>query len=91
MSYNITAHTKRKAAALGVTVKPSQNKGKKIDVFKGGEKVASVGALGYKDYGTFLKEDKELAERRKKAYHVRHAKDEKVVGSPGYYAAKLLW
>jgi hypothetical protein len=91
MSYDITAYTKRKAAQLGVVVKPSQNKGKKIDVYKGDKKVASVGALGYKDYGTFLKEDKELAERRKKAYHIRHAKDEKVVGSPGYYAAKLLW
>jgi hypothetical protein len=91
MSYNITAHTKRKAAALGVTVKPSQNKGKKIDVYKGDKKVASVGALGYKDYGTFLKEDKELAERRKKAYHDRHGKNEKVVGSPAYWAGKLLW
>ena len=91
MPYDITAYTKRKAAALGVTVKPSQNKGKKIDVYKGDKKVASVGALGYKDYPHFLQEDKALAEKRKKAYHDRHAKDEKVVGSPGYYAAKLLW
>lgn len=91
MAYDITAYTKRKAAALGVTVKPSQVKGKKIDVFKGDKKVASVGALGYSDYPHFLKQDKELAERRKKAYHTRHAKDEKVVGSPGYYASRLLW
>ena len=32
-----------------------KNEGKKIDVFKGGVKVASVGGAGYKDYPTYMK------------------------------------
>jgi hypothetical protein len=52
MSYKITEYTKEQAKKLGVTVKPSTNKNKKIDVFKGGEKIASVGGAGYADYPT---------------------------------------
>ena len=47
--YRIKPYTKRQAKKLGVTVKPSKLKGKKIDVFKNGKKVASVGAIGYDD------------------------------------------
>lgn len=54
--YKITYYTRLRAKDLGVTVKPSTVKGKKIDVFKNGKKVASVGALGYGDFPTFLKE-----------------------------------
>ena len=93
MSYNITSHTKTQAKKLNVIVKPSTLKGKKIDVFnKSGDKLASVGALGYGDYGTFLKtKGREFANRRRKAYKIRHQKDRTVVGSRGYYADKLLW
>ncbi len=93
MSYNITAYTKGRAKKLGVSVKPSTRKGKKIDVFnKDGKKIASVGALGYKDYPTFLKtEGKEVADKRRKAYKTRHNKNRKKVGSAGYYADNLLW
>ena len=42
MPYKITAYTKRQAKKLGVEVKLSKTKGKKIDVFKKGKKVASV-------------------------------------------------
>ena len=34
MSYKITTYSKRQAKKLGVTIKPSKVKGKKIDVFK---------------------------------------------------------
>ena len=55
MAYRITKYTYDQAKKLGVTVKPSTVKGKKIDVFnKKGEKLASVGALGYADYPTFM-------------------------------------
>lgn len=40
MAYKITSYTKSKARKIGVEVKPSKIKGKKIDVFKGGKKVA---------------------------------------------------
>ena len=55
MNYKITSYTKNKANKLGVVVKPSKVKDKKIDVFKSGKKIASIGAIGYKDYPTYLK------------------------------------
>ena len=93
MSYTITAYTRRQAKKLGVKVKLSTRKGKKIDVFnKDGKKLASVGALGYKDFPTFLKtEGKEVADKRRKAYKIRHNKTRGKVGTPSYYADKLLW
>ena len=97
MSYRITPYTFSQAKRLGVIVKPSQIDGKKIDVFKDGKKIASVGALGYSDYPTFLgmeragKYEKGYANRRRAAYKTRHAKDRNVLGSNGYYADRLLW
>ena len=76
---------------MGVSVKPSTRQGKKIDVFKNGKKVASVGALGYDDYTTFSRKSPSLAKERRRLYHIRHQKDEHTKGSPGYYASKLLW
>jgi len=93
MSYTITAYTRRQAKKLGVVVKKSTNSKKKIDVFnKEGKKIASVGAIGYKDYPTFLREDgKETADKRRKAYKSRHQKYRNKVGTNSYYADKLLW
>lgn len=90
--YVITDYTREKARALGVTVRKSSNPQKKIDVFKDGKKVASVGGAGYKDYPTYLREDGvKVAEEKRRLYKLRHEKDRKVVGSPGWYADKLLW
>lgn len=97
MSYVIKRYTRIQARKIGVTIKPSTRKGKKIDVFKDGKKVASVGAIGYDDYPTFMKKEREgkvpkgTAERRRKLYKIRHRKDRNVRGTPGYYADKLLW
>ena len=90
-SYRISNYTRSKARKLGVDVKPSTRKGKKIDVFKHGKKIASIGAIGYNDFTTFSRQSTSKAKARQKAYHSRHRKDEKKVGSPGYYAARLLW
>ena len=92
MPYKIKNYTKAQAKKLGVTVKPSKVSGKKIDVFdKKGEKVASVGALGYKDYPTFMQDEgKEYADKKRKAYKARHEKDRHKRGSAGFYADKLL-
>jgi hypothetical protein len=89
--YKITNYSKKQAKKLGVTIKHSLNKTKKLDVFKNKKKIASIGAIGYKDYPTFLKENKELAKRRRKAYKIRHEKDRHQKGTPGYYADKILW
>ena len=90
--YHITEYTRNKAKSIGVTVKPSSTKGKKIDVFKDDKKIASVGALGYKDYPTFIKENGlEYANHRRKLYKQRHEKDRHERWSRGGLADKLLW
>jgi hypothetical protein len=97
MAYKITNYTKSKAKQLGVEIKPSKNKTKKIDVFKAGKKVASVGAKGMNDYPTYMelekkkKVEKGTANKRRRLYKIRHKKDKDVKGSAGYYADKLLW
>jgi len=92
MAYTITNYTKQQAKKLGVVVKPSSVKGKKIDVFKNREKIASVGALGYSDYPTYMKtKGKAYADERRRLYKIRHSKDRNVRGSDGFYADKLLW
>ena len=93
-SYQITPHSFRQAKKLGVTIKPSTDKSKKIDVFdKTGKKLVSVGAVGYKDYGTYLKLDgKKKADERRRLYRIRHAKDNNKSKFPrGYYAFNILW
>lgn len=97
MAYKIQPYTLRQADRLGVTVQPSTVKGKKIDVFKSGKKVASVGALGYGDYPTFVALERRgylpagFAEARRKAYKSRHEKNRKRKGTAGFYADQLLW
>ena len=97
MPYKITEYTKLMAKELGVTVKLSKLKGKKIDVFKDGKKIASIGAIGYNDFPTLLekeklgKVEKGAADRRRKLYKISHESDRHKLGTPGYYADKLLW
>jgi len=92
MSYRIKEYSKKQAKKLGVIIKPSKVKGKKIDVFKNNKKLVSIGALGYKDYPTYIKEKgKKYADERRRLYKIRHSKDRKIRGSAGYYADKILW
>lgn len=90
-NYNITAYSYNQAKKLGVTIKPSKIMNKKIDVFRNDKKVASIGAIGYKDYPTYMKEDKKLANERRHLYRKRHSNDINNIGTPGYYANKILW
>lgn len=96
--YQITAYTKKKAKELGVDVKPSTRKNKKLDVFatsarpfkgfKNGEKVASIGDTRYLDYPTYQKRfGKEIADERRRLYHARHTR--KTQGEK--LAKHLLW
>jgi hypothetical protein len=90
--YRITDYTKKQAKRLGLVVKPSSVEGKKIDVYKGGVKVASVGALGYSDYPTYTKTmGKKYADERRRLYKIRHKKDRLKKGTNGWYADQLLW
>lgn len=91
-SYKITKYSYEQAKKLNVSIKPSTNPKKKIDVFKNGDKVASVGATGYNDYPTWIKKKgKEYADKRRSLYKTRHGKDRTVKHSAGFYADKLLW
>jgi hypothetical protein len=93
MKYKIKPYSYQQAEKLGVTIKPSNTNGKKIDVFdKSGKKIASIGAIGYFDYPTYLQNDGlRVAELHRKAYKIRHEKDRHIKGSAGYYADKILW
>lgn len=89
--YRIKRYSYIQARKLGVIIRPSTRAGKKIDVFKNGKKVASIGARGYFDFPTYAeKYGLQFANQRRKLYHIRHAKN-KTPGTPGYYAAKILW
>jgi hypothetical protein len=86
--YHITDYTRQKAKEIDVEVKPSHNPKKKIDVYKDGECVASIGATGYGDFPTFLREKGEAyANKRRMLYHQRHKKES--LGE--YLALWLLW
>jgi hypothetical protein len=97
MAYKILPYTEKQAKKIGVEVKPSKNILKKIDVFKNGVKVASVGARGMNDYPTYMELEKRgvypkgYANKRRTLYKQRHEKDRHIKGSNGYYADKLLW
>ena len=100
MPNKITAYTNKQAKRLGVIVKQSTDKTKKIDVFKlvgkgknkTLKKVASVGAAGMNDYPTFMqKKGLAFAKTRRRLYKMRHERDRHVKGSRGFYADALLW
>jgi len=88
--YSITDYSYEQAKKLGVQIKPSLKKGKKIDVIKD-NKIISIGAKGYKDYPNYLKIDKNLAKEKRRLYKLRHEKDRHNIGTAGYYADKILW
>lgn len=91
MNYKITKYTRDRAKDLGVKVKKSTNSKKKIDVFnRDGNKIASIGAVGYGDYPTYINNmGIEYAEKRKLLYSLRHKKDSS--SGNGYWAKNLLW
>jgi hypothetical protein len=92
MPYNITNYTYKQAKKLGVDIKHSTNTKKKIDVFKKGKKLCSIGAYGMNDFPTYInKKGLNYAKTRRKLYKIRHTRDRKIKGSCGWFADKLLW
>tara|TARA_R110002096_G_scaffold56610_1_gene144387 strand:- start:150 stop:431 length:282 start_codon:yes stop_codon:yes gene_type:complete len=91
--YTIKPRQKRAAKRLGVTIKPSTDSKKKLDVFdKDNKKISSIGAIDYSDYATYLKSNGlKYADNRKRLYKIRHEKTRKVIGSKSYYADQILW
>lgn len=90
--YEILPYSYQQAKRLGVFISPSTTPNKKIDVFKGNKKVASIGDRQYKDFPTYTREDgKAVADERRRLYKIRHAKTMNKVGTPSYYASRILW
>lgn len=90
--YDIKEYTMKKAKEYGVIVKPSTNSKKKIDVFKDNKKIASIGAINYFDYPTYLQEtNKQYADERRRLYYIRNKKNINNIGSNAFWGAVLLW
>jgi hypothetical protein len=90
--YVISSYTLKQAKRLGVEVKISTNKTKKIDVYRNGKKIASVGGAGYSDYYTYIQtHGRVYANKRRELYKIRHEKDRHVKWSNGFLADQLLW
>ena len=79
------AKARRNAAKLGVTVKESKVKHKKLDVFRNDKKIASIGDIRYSDF--LLHGDSERRDR----YKQRHNKHRHIKDTPSYFADKILW
>ena len=90
--YKITNYTKRQAKKLNVDVKPSIRKNKKLDIYKNGVYIVSVGDSRYSDYPTYIKTHGiNYANERRRLYKARHEKTRGVVGSASWYSSNLLW
>ena len=76
MTYKITDYSYKKAKDLGVIIKLSKTKNKKIDVYKNDKKIATIGDSRYLDYPSYLeKKGLSYANERRKLYKQRHKKD----------------
>ena len=85
--YVLSEYSKKQAKKLGVEIEPSTRKNKKIDVYKNGKKIASIGDTRYNDYATLIKTDPELAKKKQRLYHLRHTG--KTLGET--LARTILW
>ncbi len=81
--YNIA---KKKAQKIGVVVKKSTRKNKKLDVFnKDGKYLKSIGDINYEDF-TIHKDPV-----RRKNYKKRFEKSRHKKGTASYFADQILW
>ena len=86
--YVIAPATQKIADENGYDIYPSKKKNKKLDVYFNDEFVGSIGDSRFKDYHSYLKEDRQLATERKRLYRQRHAKNK---GITAYLSRLLLW
>ncbi len=87
--YEIKPYSFRQAAKLGLEIKPSKNKNKKIDVYKNDKKITSIGAAGMADYPTYIQDKgKAYADERRRLYKARHRGNK---GIAGKLADAILW
>jgi hypothetical protein len=90
--YHIRPYTHLLAKKVGVTLKPSTKRNYKIDIYKDGVYLTSIGDKRYEDYLSYVENvGYDYANRRRELYLKRHKKDSQVEGSKGYYASRILW
>ncbi len=95
--YRILTNQRKAAKRLGVVIRPSTLKNKKIDVYKNGFKVASIGDIRYNDYWVYKKLERQgqvekgTADERRELYKIRHGQECRAKGTPGFYACNILW
>ena len=90
--YEISKASYDIARKMNLEIKKSTVKDKKIDVYKNGHKIASIGDVNYFDYQLYkLNMGLKYAKEKRRLYMLRHANDIKKKNSPGYFAFKLLW
>lgn len=90
--YKITSYTYDKAKKIGVVVKPSTRKNKKLDVYRNKQKIGSIGAYGMNDFPTYKKNNGlSYAKGRQRLYKMRHKRDRMKKWSNGWLADQLLW
>jgi hypothetical protein len=88
--YDIKPYSYEKAHELGLDIKPSKRKHKKIDIYKDGDYICSIGDNRYMDYPSFLERDGyEIAELHRQRYHNRHKKDLNYL--KGFLSLYILW
>ena len=91
MVYKITNYSYKKAEENNLNIVPSKKKNKKIDVYKNGEYIASIGDVRYNDYPTYiLNNGKKYADERRKLYYKRHNLYSSKY-SPNNLAKLILW
>lgn len=88
--YQIQPYTFKRARELGIDIEPSDKPKYKLKVFAN-NKIYYIGAAGYSDFPTYIKEKGfDYAIERRRLYFLRHHRDIKP-GTRGYLAAYLLW
>ena len=79
--YHILPYSYNKARELGVEIKPSTRKDKKIDVYKNNNYICSIGKIEMYDYPTYLRDKGvEYANKRRYLYYIRHRNDSSLAG-----------
>lgn len=89
--YKITEYSFDRAKEIGVKIKPSVKEKYKIDVYdKNDNYITSIGARGYLDYPTIMKNNgKNYADYRRELFYKRHGLYKK--GTRGWYSSYILW
>jgi len=88
--YPITKSQYETANRLGLEIFSSDKPKYKLDVYKDGDYITSIGAKSYKDFYIYFKENPELAYNRRQAYYNRHKKNI-LNGGRGLLSWLLLW